>query len=216
MQYLGLAIVVALLALIVLLVALRLLLGGNWFMGWLRGTCGFVVLALAGLIALIGYDISTYTALPPEQKPLVTLTFQAQDAQRYEVTLEQGKETRTVKLEGDLWQLDLNLLRWKSLAELIGLESGYRLERLSGRYLAVEQQNLARHGRVVLSEKPLGMDIWQSLQLGQRDMYLVEAQVLRVDYMPIADGASYAVELAPTGLLARPLNAAATEALKNW
>jgi len=107
-------------------------------------------------------------------------------------------------------------LRWKSLAELIGLESGYRLERLSGRYLAVEQQNLARHGRVVLSEKPLGMDIWQSLQLGQRDMYLVEAQVLRVDYMPIADGASYAVELAPTGLLARPLNAAATEALKNW
>ena len=102
------------------------------------------------------------------------------------------------------------------LAELIGLESGYRLERLSGRYLAVEQQNLARHGRVVLSEKPLGMDIWQSLQLGQRDMYLVEAQALRVDYMPIADGASYAVELAPTGLLARPLNAAATEALKNW
>ncbi|MDI9729223.1 hypothetical protein [Stutzerimonas stutzeri] len=216
MQYLGLAIVVALLALIVLLVALRLLLGGHWFMGWLRGTCGFVVLALAGLIALIGYDISTYTALPPEQKPLVTLTFQAQGAQRYEVTLEQGKGTRTVMLEGDLWQLDLNLLRWKSLAELIGLESGYRLERLSGRYLAVEQQNLARHGRVVLSEKPLGMDIWQSLQLGQRDMYLVEAQVLRVDYMPIADGASYAVELAPTGLLARPLNAAATEALKNW
>ncbi len=216
MQYLGLAIVVALLALIVLLVALRLLLGGHWFMGWLRGTCGFVVLALAGLIALIGYDISTYTALPPEQKPLVTLTFQAQGAQRYEVTLGQGKETRTVMLEGDLWQLDLNLLRWKSLAELIGLESGYRLERLSGRYLAVEQQNLARHGRVVLSEKPLGMDIWQSLQLGQRDMYLVEAQALRVDYMPIADGASYAVELAPTGLLARPLNAAATEALKNW
>ena len=61
MQYLGLAIVVALLALIVLLVALRLLLG-HWFMGWLRGTCGFVVLALAGLIALIGYDISTYSA----------------------------------------------------------------------------------------------------------------------------------------------------------
>jgi hypothetical protein len=215
MQYLGLAIVIALLAVIVLLVALRLLLGGSWLMGWLRGTCGFVVLALAGLIGLIGYDISNYASLPGEQ-PLVTLTFQAQGAQRYEVTLEQGKETRTVMLEGDLWQLDLNLLRWKSLAELIGLESGYRLERLSGRYLAVEQQNLARHGRVVLSEKPLGMDIWQSLQLGQRDMYLVEAQVLRVDYMPIADGASYAVELAPTGLLARPLNAAATEALKNW
>lgn len=215
MQYLGLAIVIALLAVIVLLVALRLLLGGSWLMGWLRGTCGFVVLALAGLIGLIGYDISTYASLPGEQ-PLVTLTFQAQGPQRYEVRLDQGKETRTAMLEGDLWQLDLHMLRWKSLAELIGLESGYRLERLSGRYLAVEQQNLARYGRVALSEKPLGVDIWQSLELGQRDMHLVDAQMLRVDYMPIADGAVYTVELAPTGLIAKPANAAATEALKNW
>jgi hypothetical protein len=215
MQYLGLAIVIALLAVIVLLVALRLLLGGSWLMGWLRGTCGFVVLALAGLIGLIGYDISTYASLPGEQ-PLVTLTFQAQGPQGYVVRLDQGKETRTAMLEGDLWQLDLHMLRWKSLAELIGLESGYRLERLSGRYLAVEQQNLARYGRVELSEKLLGVDIWQSLELGQRDMHLVDAQMLRVDYMPIADGAVYTVELAPTGLIAKPANAAATEALKNW
>ena len=34
MQYLGLAIVIALLAVIVLLVALRLLLGGHWLTGW--------------------------------------------------------------------------------------------------------------------------------------------------------------------------------------
>jgi hypothetical protein len=174
-----------------------------------------VVLALAGLIGLIGYDISNYASLPGEQ-PLVTLTFQAQGPQRYEVRLDQGKETRTAMLEGDLWQLDLHMLRWKSLAELIGLESGYRLERLSGRYLAVEQQNLARYGRVELSEKLLGVDIWQSLELGQRDMHLVDAQMLRVDYMPIADGAVYTVELAPTGLIAKPANAAATEALKNW
>ena len=215
MQYLGLAIVIALLAVIVLLVALRLLLGGHWLMGWLRGTCGFLVLLFAGLIGLIGYDVSTYAALP-DKRPLVTVSFHAQGPQRYEVSLEQGNETRTVMLEGDLWQLDLHLLRWKSLAELIGLESGYRLERLSGRYLAVEQQNLSRHGRVVLSENPLGLDIWDALQLERRDLYFLEPQVLRVDYMPIADGAVYAVELAPTGLLAKPLNAAATEALKNW
>ena len=215
MQYLGLAIVVAVLAVIVLLVALRLLLGGQWLMGWLRGTCGFLAFALAGLIGLIGYDISTYAALP-DARALATLRFQAVGPQRYEVSLEQEKTTRTYVLEGDLWQLDLHVLRWKSLAELIGLESGYRLERLSGRYLAVEQQNLARHAQVELSEKLLGVDIWHSLQLERRNLHFLEPQVLRVDYMPIADGASYAVELAPTGLLARPLNAAATEALKNW
>ncbi|EWC40411.1 hypothetical protein [Stutzerimonas stutzeri] len=215
MQYLGLAVVVALLALLVLLVALRLLTGGNWLLGWLRGTCGFLVLALAGVIGVIACDVSTYAALPKEG-PLVTVGFQAQGPQRYEVSLEQGGETRTMILEGDLWQLDLRLLRWKSLAELIGLEPGYRLERLSGRYLAVEQQNLSRLGQVILSEKPLGMDVWQWLQLERRSLHLLEPQTLRVDYIPIADGAVYAIDLAPTGLLARPVSAAAGEALKNW
>ncbi|WP_313026421.1 hypothetical protein [Pseudomonas lopnurensis] len=216
MQYLGLAIVVALLAVIVLLVALRLLLGGRWFLGWLRGTCGFLILACAGVIGLVAYDVSRYVPLPADQ-PLVTLSFESQGPQRYEVRLQQqGKGERTAILEGDLWQLDLHVLRWKNLAELIGLESGYRLERLSGRYLAVEQQDRARYGQAVLTDKPLGMDAWKWLQLGQRDLLFVEAQALRVNYMPIADGAVYAIDLAPTGLLARPMNAAATQALKDW
>jgi hypothetical protein len=63
MQYLGLAVVVALLALITALVALRLLLSGHWLLGWLRGTFGMLVLALGGLIGLIGWDISTYQPL---------------------------------------------------------------------------------------------------------------------------------------------------------
>lgn len=215
MQYLGLAIVVALLAVIVLLVALRLLLGGRWFLGWLRGTCGFLILACAGVIGLVAYDVSRYVPLPADQ-PLVTLSFEAQGAQRYEVSLQQGQEARAVILEGDLWQLDLHVLRWKSLAELIGLESGYRLERLSGRYLAVEQQDRARHGQVALADNPLGVDVWQWLQLGQHDLFFFEAQALRVNSMPIADGAVYAVDLAPTGLLARPMNEAATQAMQDW
>ena len=48
---------------------------------------------------------------------------------------------------------------WKGLAELIGLEPGYRLERLSGRFLAIEQQALAQHGRVQLAESPYGLDL---------------------------------------------------------
>ncbi|MBA1275051.1 hypothetical protein [Stutzerimonas azotifigens] len=215
MQYLGLAMAVAFLALIVVLVALRLLLGGQWLLGWLRGTFGLAVLALGSLIGVIAYDVHNYRPLP-DTGPVVTLTFNADGAQRYDVRLVQGNDERRVTLEGDLWQLDMRILRWKGLAELIGLEPGYRLDRLSARYLAVEQQGQARHALVSLSESPLGLDFWRWLRLAGRDLYLVDSEARRVNYMPIANGAVFQVNLAPTGLMVQPMNPAATQALKDW
>lgn len=215
MQYLGLAVVVAFLALITVLVALRLLLSGHWLLGWLRGTFGMLVLALGGLIGLIAWDVNTYQPLEPG-RPLVSLSFQADGQQRYQVKVEEGTQVRFVTLEGDLWQLDLRALRWKGLATLIGLEPGFRLEKLSGRYLAVEQQDLARRPRVELGQSLAGIDFWTWLQDCQCAPLILEAQRHRVSYLPIADGAQYTVEMAPTGLLAQPVNAVAEQAMKNW
>lgn len=89
MQYDGLAWAVALLAVLALLVALRILLNTGWFLGWLRGTCGLAFLALAGLVGLLAYDLYTYEPLQPG-KPLVTLSFKADGPQRYQVTLLEG------------------------------------------------------------------------------------------------------------------------------
>ena len=149
-------------------------------------------------------------------KPLVTLSFKADGPQRYRVSLLEGGRERVVTLEGDMWQLDGRLIRWKGLAELIGLEPGYRLERLSGRFLAIEQQALAQHGRVQLAESPYGVDLWRWLRLSQRDLLLFDPQALRVTYLPIAADAVYSVSLTPTGLLAEPMNSAAEAALKDW
>lgn len=215
MQYDGLAWAMALLAVLALLVALRILLNTGWFLGWLRGTCGLAFLALAGLLGLVGYDLYSYSPLP-EGKPLATLVFKADGPQRYRVTLLEGGRERSLTLEGDLWQLDGRLIRWKGLAELIGLEPGYRLERLSGRFLAIEQQALAQHGRVQLAESLYGVDIWRWLRLNRRDLFLFDPQALRVTYLPIAADAVYSVKLTPTGLLAEPMNPAAEAALKDW
>ncbi len=215
MQYLGLSVVIALFALITVLVALRLLLGGHWLLGWLRGTFGLLVLGLGGLIGLVAWDARTYQALE-ENAPLATLTFQADGDQRYQVRIEQGSQVRHVTLEGDLWQLDARVLQWRGLATLIGLEPGFRLQQLSGRYLAVEQQDLARRPRTQLAQSALGVDAWAWLQQCQCGSMFLEARPLRVSYLPIADGAEYAIEQAPTGLLARPRNDAAEQALKAW
>lgn len=215
MQYDGLAWFTGLLALLALIIAARILFAPHWFLAWLRGTLGLAFLALAGLIGVIAYDLRSYDAQVLD-KPLVTLSFTAEGEQRYRVNLLEGGEEREVLLEGDLWQLDARLLGWKGLAALIGLQPGYRLERLSGRFLAIEQQQSARHAQVQLAQSPYGIDLWRWLRLGQRDLFLFDPQAVRVTYLPIADGAVFAVSLSPTGLMAQPLNQAAEQALRDW
>ena len=215
MQYDGLAWAAALLALLVTVVAGRILFDRSWFLGWLRGTCGLAFLALAVLVALVARDLWSYQALP-QDRPLATLSFKALGEQRFQVTLLEGGNEREVLLDGDLWQLDARLFKWKGLGELLGLQPGYRLERLSGRFLAIEQQALARHPRAQLSTSPYGVDLWRWLRLTQRDFFLFLPEAQRVTYLPMADGAVFSVTLSPTGLMAEPLNQSATEALKDW
>lgn len=214
MQYDGLAWVIALLAVLAIFIAARILLNSHWFLGWLRGTCGIAFLALAGLIGLVAYDLYSYASLP-EDKPLATLSFQG-DGTRYRVSILEGGHERTVTLEGDLWQLDARVLQWKGLAALIGLEPGYRLERLSGRFLAIEQQALAQQAGVALATSPYGVDLWRWLRLGQHDLFMFDPQAHRVTYLPMADDAVFSVSLTPTGLLAQPVNQAAKQALQDW
>lgn len=214
MQYDGLAWATALLALLAVLVAARILFNSHWFLGWLRGTCGLAFLALAGFIGLVAYDLYSYAPLP-EDKPLVTLSFEA-DGPRYRVNLLERGSERSVLLEGDLWQLDARFLHWKGLAALIGLQPGYRLENLSGRFLSIEQQARAQQAQVELAQSPYGIDLWRWLRLGRHDLFMFDAQARRVTYLPIADQAVYSISLTSTGLLVQPMNQAAKQALQDW
>ncbi|SHM42981.1 hypothetical protein [Phytopseudomonas punonensis] len=214
MQYNALAWATALLAMLVLFIALRIMFGGRWFLAWLRGTCGLVFLAAAVLVGLVAYDLSRYEPLPAN-KPLLTLSFH-RTANVYQVDILEDGVQRSVNLEGDLWQLDVRLLQWKGLAALIGLEPGYRLEKLNSRFLSIEQQSQARYTQAELTQSLYGVDLWRWLRLGQHDLFMFDAQARRVTYLPMADKAVFNVSLTPTGLLAEPMNEAAHQALKDW
>lgn len=215
MQFIGLAIGFSVLVLVVFLFASRILLAERWLLGWLRGMVGLSLLAVALVGGLIAYDISTYQQIPQDQ-PLFTLRMQAQSPHRYQVTVLEGATERSFILDGDLWQLDARQLKWKGLADLIGLQPGYRLETLKGRFLAIEQQELAQFTEVELARSVYRIDFWYWLRTLQKDLFIVDANALRVNHLPLADGAVYSVSLVPTGLLATPLNSAAKQALKDW
>lgn len=76
MQYDGMAWGIGLLALLVFTVSARILLKNSWLLGWLRGTCGLLLLAAGGVIILLAQDLGTYSVVP-ENKLLVTVGFEA-------------------------------------------------------------------------------------------------------------------------------------------
>lgn len=215
MQYHGVAWATALLGLLILVVAARLLSSRDWLLGWLRGTLGLAFLALAVAAGLVAYDLSSYRSLPEDGK-LATLSFHADGPQHYRVELEDGGRIRTLVVNGDLWQLNARLFRWKGLAALIGLEPGYRQELLRGRYLSIEQQQLAPGAPVRLAEGPMGVDTWRWLRMSPRDFGLFDPRALHTAFLPMADNAVYVVDLSIAGLAVRPLSAEARQAMQAW
>lgn len=215
MQYDGLAWLIALLAVVVITGAARLLMRPDWILGWLRGMAGLALLLIAFVLVMIAADLQGYMPLP-ENKPIATVSFVASAPKHYTVTILEGASEHSYDIEGDLWQLDVRLLSWRGLPALIGLRSGYRLQNLSGRYKTLEQQTLALHLDATLSHSPFGIDLWQWLRHNRRDLYLFDAQPARVSYLPMAPDAVYSISLAATGLVAVPVNQAAAKALEEW
>ena len=66
-----------------------------------------------------------------------------------------------------------------------------------------------------LSE-PVPLDVWQFARRYPKLLPGVDAHYGTATYLPMAHDAIYEVKMTRTGLIARPLNEAATEAVGNW
>jgi len=214
MIYLAVAIVLAIVALLVLLLSLRLLIGTS-LLNWLRGTVGFVVLTGAVIVALAAWDLHVYRQL--DAKPIATLAFNKLDDKRYSLALvdQTGAEQR-YEVAGDMWQLDVRILKWPAAAARIGVKPGYQLDRLSGRYLSLEDEQKQPHTVIALRSHNAWLDLWSCLQRVNRYFSLLTADYLSAAYQPMTDGALYSVVLVGDKVVAQPLNDRAKAAIAHW
>lgn len=179
-----------------------------------RGIGGIVLGSLTALALLIGLNVLTYARFTAET-PVAEIRFTSIGPQQYAVTLTTANgHSRQTQLDGDDWQLDARVIKWKGIGTLLGLPPLYRLERLSGRY-----ENLQRAQRQTPSVVGLSSD--PGIALTEVDhmapwLPLVDARYGSATYLPMANGAAYRVSLSNTGLLARPVNAAAKSAVSRW
>lgn len=215
-MYIAITFVIAFIALLLVFWGGKVLLKGSWLLGFLRGTVGLLLLGGALLIVLVALDVYSYRNLADEHS-VGTVSFERLDPQHYMVKFsDEDGLAQEFELYGDQWQLDARMLKWKGPLARWGVHPAYRLDRLSGRYLTLQDERNKERSVYALSESSHGVDVWSSLRgLGNR-LPVVDAVYGSATFLPMQDGAVYEVRISHTGLLARPLNNQAQSALNEW
>jgi hypothetical protein len=175
---------------------------------------GFVIAIAAG-IALIAMNLYTYARLTHEQAA-ARVSIRQLGERQYVLTVETRKvPPRHFQVHGDEWQIDARVLKWRALGNLLGFDTVYRFERLSGRYADIAQERGAARTVHSLAQDP-GLDLWSLVRKHHQYVPLADALYGSAVYVPMAEAAEYTVTVSTSGLVVRPGNEAARKAVGGW
>ncbi|MEM6999073.1 MAG: hypothetical protein AAF419_04470 [Pseudomonadota bacterium] len=158
----------------------------------------------------------SYDRLTHEQ-PIATLKFSQYDNQKFnvEVSYSDGQTSDIFLLNGEEWQMDARIIKWRGWAQLLGLNTQYRLERISGRYSDIDDE--LNKPRSVFAINPKDkIDYWKLMNTYKQWLPWVDAYYGSATYLPMMDNTSYLVSLTASGLIARPLDVETEHKLKLW
>ena len=192
------------LALVFIALAMRTLRARLWVGTAGRTTLGLLFASLAGLAATLSLSTQGYRALTSEEVALTITTVRTGPSvfQAY-VEFPDGRDT-TLVVRGDQILVDAHILKWKYLGNLIGLRTQYELDRLTGRYIDIEdERNLERTVHSLGAEKPA--DLFDLLQRYSLLRFLADAEYGSATYVEIGEPARVEVRVSTTGLLVREI-----------
>ena len=191
-----------------------LMLGRYWFQAWMKGNAVIVGLLLAAVLALAMWDVATYT--PFEHDSLVAeVSIRKTGEQQYQVKIRNEDMTNEFLIRGDMWQLDTRMIIWSGLMNMLGMKPAFRLDRLSGRYFTLEQENSAERTAHTLDQSHSPCDIW-ALTAQQDWLPWIEARQGVGVYMPLVDAAEFLVQMRGNGLEVSPADDVAQKAMFAW
>ena len=216
MEVQAVALVLAGFGVLLLVLALNRLYVGRFVRAAGSLVAGAVLVGIGAVLLSIALNLGTYQRLTHETA-VAELVFEERGPQRYRANLIRIPDgaMQVFLLNGDDWQLDARLLKWHGWANLLGLDAQYRLERISGRYRDIELERSAPRSVYQLAENP-GLDLWQMATEHRDRLRFVDAVYGTATYLPMADGARFQLSVGQSGILARPLNEPARNALSGW
>jgi len=163
---------------------------------------GSLCLALGALCGTISVGIRGYRALTQE---VVAATIQTDPLGnqhfRATVTLADGT-LHMFDLAGDMVYVDAHVLKWRPIANLLGLHTAYELDRIAGRYRALgDEQTRERTVYSVAQKKPV-----DAFDLARRYWLLrplVDAEYGSATFINAKEPATFEIRVSTTGLLVR-------------
>lgn len=192
------------------------LLRGRLLRGPIRAAFGFAFAALAFLGAGLGINLLTWNSFNQET-PVAVVSFTRLEPRQFEARIRvSGGDDKVLIVNGDEWQLDARVIKWKGFALMLGLEPVYRLDRFSGRYARVIDERQARRSVFGLTSSEQGLDAWKTARHLEEWLPVVDTHYGSSVFMPMADEAMYEIVVSEDALVARAANARAREAVRRW
>ncbi len=167
-----------------------------------------------GLLSIL--NIHSYHRLSHETE-LAQISFSRLEPQHYQADIRfvESGEINQFEVNGDEWQLSARFIKWKPPLTLLGMDNLYQLDRLQGRYRDIEQERIRPRSVYSLSsESPL--DLWSISRKFVGYLPWLDAYYGSAVYLPMQDKAGFSISAGLGGLLARPLNVEASQAIENW
>jgi hypothetical protein len=207
--------VLGLVGILFLIAAVRRLRRRRVMGGLMHGATALVLILISVCAVLIAANLRTFQRLSAEQPAGELQLARTGERQFNAVLTYPSGERANFALRGDEWQADARVLKWHAFANLMGFDTAYRLERISGRYTRIEDER--DQPRTVYSlNPPQRIDPWELLRRYHSWMPWMDALYGSATFLPMADGALYEIKVSQSGLVARPLNQAARDAVGSW
>jgi hypothetical protein len=163
---------------------------------------GSLLLALAALSATMGVSTQGYRALTHEELAVTITTFPT-GTQRFQAFVEfpDGRGW-SMEVAGDQLMVDAHILKWRPLANLLGVHTRFELDRLTGRYVDIEDERTAsRTVHSLKEEKPA--DLFYLARRHALLAFLVDTEYGSATFITVDRPARFEIRVSTTGLLVR-------------
>ena len=171
----------------------------------LHTLAGLLLVSLGMLAGAVAAGIHGYQALTREDVA-ARLSVRPSGAQRITATIRypDGREA-SYELAGDEIYVDAHILKWKPMANLLGLHTAYELDRIAGRYRSIEQERSAARTVHALGRERV-VDLFELRQRYAFLAPLLDAEYGSATFAAVTRPAELELRVSATGLLMRDAN----------
>ena len=197
------AAVLGLLGLLLVLGGVLALFRARFLAFTVRMLLGLALACLGAALGAVSLGMQGYRALTREETA-ARLIVQPKAPQRFSarVVYRDGREA-SFDLAGDEIYVDAHILKWKPMANVLGLHTAYELARVAGRYRDIAQERNAP--RTVFSlARDREVDLFDLRSRYTFLAPLVDAEYGSATFVPVSHPSEFELRVSTTGLLIRP------------